>query len=687
MHIMIGLSGKKKPEYLSSGILRHISRGAASRSVMFALTALIIILTGGCKSAKLSDADQQMWRGEYSDASKTYRKVYNRLTKREDRPLRGEVAYKLATCYRKLNQAARASAAYQNAIRYEYPDSMAYYYLGRSLQMEGKYAPAVQAYRTFLEWQPDNLLAKEGLKGCMRAENDKRNKRRTRYIVKNAKLFNSRRADFAPMFLDKNYDQLYFTTTNEKALGENKSEITGMKKGDIWVSKKNERGEWQRPEAVGGELNSDMDEGIASFSPDGQTMYLTMARRSPTASTTVEIYTSQRSDANWSKPVKFEIIPDTLSAMGHPAVSPDGTYLYFSSDMPGGFGGKDIWRINLKERAGSLENLGPQINTPGDEMFPYMRTDSLMYFSSDGHPGFGGLDIFTGRLNSTGDRWSIDNMGQPINSSADDFGITFGPGESGFFSSNRGDGRGYDHIFSFELPELKIGISGWVVDKDDEPVPNAIIRIVGDDGSNQKEVARDDGSFKFKLERGVKYVMMAGAPGYLNVKQEFESDMAEEDAEYGVDFILAAISKPQVVENIFYDFDKASLRPESKAALDEMAQMLRDNPNVTIEMSSHTDRHGSNEYNEALSERRAKSVVDYLISAGIPAERLTWKGYGETRPKKVTKRINKEYPQFEEGTELTEEYILTLSEENQDAADQINRRTEFQVTSINADMF
>lgn len=644
----------------------------------------VVFLAGsqGCKSVKLSEADEQLARGEFNDASKTYRKIYNRLTKREDRPLRGEVAYKLATCYRRLNQPARASAAYQNAIRYQYPDSMAYYWLGRSLHMEGKYPQAAEAYRTFMEWQPDNLLAKEGLKGALKADADKKNKKTSRYIVKNAKLFNSRRADFAPMYLDKNLDQLFFTSTNEKSKGEKRSEITGMKKSDIWFSKKNERGEWQRPEAVEGELNSEMDEGIVGFSPDGQTMYLTMARRAPDANTTVEIYTSRRSDASWSAPVKFEIIPDTLSAMGHPAVSPDGKFLYFSSDMPGGFGGKDIWRINLNERAGSLENLGPQINTPGDEMFPYMRTDSLIYFSSDGHPGLGGLDIFKGRLNSTGDFWSVEAMPAPINSSGDDFGITFGEGESGFFSSNRGDGRGYDHIYSFELPDLVITISGYVVDKDDEPVPNAVIRIVGDDGSNQKAIGKDDGSFKFNLQRGVKYVMMAGAPGYLNVKQEFESDSEEADAFYEIDFILAAIYKPQVVENIFYDFDKATLRPESKEALDEMAVMLKDNPNVTIEMSSHTDRHGTDKYNESLSDRRAKSVVDYLIAAGVDAKRLTWKGYGESRPKKVTKRINKEYPQFEEGTELTEEYILTLDPEQQEAADQINRRTEFEVTSI-----
>lgn len=647
---------------------------------------LLLCMLAGCKGAKMSVADEQLARGEFYDASRTYRKIYNKLTKREDRPLRGEVAFKMGECYRRLNMSARASAAYQNAIRYQYPDSMAFYYLGRSLQGEGRYAQAIDAYNKFLEWKPKSELAREGAEGCRLAIESK-NKKKSRYVVKNAKLFNSRRADFSPMYLDNKYDQLFFTSSTEKAMGDKKSEITGMKKSDIYVSKKNERGEWERPEPVEGELNTDMDEGIVSFSPDGQTMYLTKARRSLTSNTSVEIYTSTRSDAKWSAATKFEITADTISAVGHPAVSPDGKYLYFSSDMPGGFGGKDIWRVSIGERLGSLVNLGPQINTEGDEMFPYMRTDSLIYFASDGHPGFGGLDMFKARLNSTGDRWSVENLGLPLNSTGDDFGITFGPGETGFFSSNRGDGNGRDHIYSFELPELKVTISGWVMDKDEEPVPKAVIRIVGDDGSNQKEVARDDGSFSFNLERGVKYVMMAGAKGYLNVKQEFVSDTTEEDADYAVDFILASISKPQVVENIFYDFDKATLRPESKTALDEMAQMLRDNPNVTIEMSSHTDRMGSDEYNMDLSHRRAKSVVDYLIAAGITADRLKYQGYGESRPKTVTKRINREYPQFPEGTVLDEEFVSKLSPEDQEAADQINRRTEFQVMSIDYEMF
>lgn len=649
--------------------------------------AAVIAVAGsaltGCGGAKLSVADEQMARGEYYDASKTYRKIYNKLTKREQRPQRGEVAYKMGKCYQKLNMAARASASYQNAIRYGVTDSMARLYLAQSLHAEGKYVTAIKAYEEFLELSPSNPVALSGLEGAKASAALKKNK--TRWVVRQDKLLNSRRADFSPMF---NGDILYFTTTNEKVTGDKRSEITGMKKSDIWMSKKDEQGNRLRPEPVEGELNSELDEGIMSFSPDGSTMYLTKARREPNANTGVEIYTSQRSDAKWSAPVKFEITADTVSSYAHPAISPDGNYLYFASDMPG-TGGKDIWRINLKERSGSLENLGTDINTPGDEMFPYMLTDSIMYFSSDGHPGLGGLDIFCATLQPSG-RWTVTNMGSPINSEADDFGMTFLPGADhpqGYMSSNRGDGRGYDHIYTFELPDLKINISGWVVDRDDEPVPNSVIRIVGNDGSIQKAVARDDGSFSFPLQRGVSYVMMAGGRGYLNAKQEFTADNAEEDAEYEIDFVLASINKPNIIENIFYDFDKATLRPESEEALDELVKLLADNPNITIEMASHTDRVGTEEYNLDLSERRAKAVIDYLISKGIAPERLQHQGYGKSRPKVVTKRVNKLYPQFKEGDVLTEEYISNLPPEDQEAADQVNRRTEFQVLSVDYQMF
>lgn len=656
------------------------------KAVYIIVCLLLTAVAAGCRTPKLSEADAQFQRGEYYDASVTYKKVYNKLRKKEKRPQRGEVAFKMGRCYRLLNMSARASAAFQNALRYEYPDSTTHFMLAQALHADGKYAAALRSYDKYLEFCPDDSLAINCAEGCRTAQEIR--VRGSRYVVKQAKLFNSRRADFCPMYLGADCDQIYYTSTTEKATGDKKSEITGMKNADVFFSKKNEKGEWERPEPVEGELNTEFDEGIVAFSPDAQTMYLTKARRELNAPTSVEIYTSTRSDAKWSAPVKFEITADTLSTFGHPAVSPDGEYLYFVSDMPGGYGGKDIWRISLKERQGSLVNLGPDINTEGNDDFPYVRSDGSLYFSSDGHPGMGGLDIF--RATAVGDpadlRWKVENMGFPINSAGDDFGITFGKGEDGFFSSNRGDARGYDHIYSFEYDPVRITIEGLVMDKDEEPVKNAIIRIVGNDGSNQKEVARDDGSFSFALQRGVKYVMLAGAKGYLNQKQEFASDSTMEDANYWVEFILPSISKPSVVENIFYDYDKADLRPESKTALNELIAVLHDNPNVTIEMASHTDRWGSDAYNINLSERRAKSVVDYLVENGISRDRLQPHGYGKSRPKTVTKRIARLYPQFKEGDILTEEFIKTLSEEDQQAADQINRRTEFSVLSLTYNM-
>lgn len=656
------------------------------KAVYIIVCLLLTAVAAGCRTPKLSEADAQFQRGEYYDASVTYKKIYNKLRKKEERPQRGEVAFKMGRCYRLLNMSARASAAFQNALRYEYPDSTTHFMLAQALHADGKYAAALRSYDKYLEFCPDDSLAINCAEGCRTAQEIRA--RGSRYVVKQAKLFNSRRADFCPMYLGADCDQIYYTSTTEKATGDKKSEITGMKNADVFFSKKNEKGEWERPEPVEGELNTEFDEGIVAFSPDAQTMYLTKARRELNAPTSVEIYTSTRSDAKWSAPVKFEITADTLSTFGHPAVSPDGEYLYFVSDMPGGYGGKDIWRISLKERQGSLVNLGPDINTEGNDDFPYVRSDGSLYFSSDGHPGMGGLDIF--RATAVGDpadlRWEVENMGFPINSAGDDFGITFGKGEDGFFSSNRGDARGYDHIYSFEYDPVRITIEGLVMDKDEEPVKNAIIRIVGNDGSNQKEVARDDGSFSFALQRGVKYVMLAGAKGYLNQKQEFASDSTMEDANYWVEFILPSISKPSVVENIFYDYDKADLRPESKTALNELIAVLHDNPNVTIEMASHTDRWGSDAYNINLSERRAKSVVDYLVENGISRDRLQPHGYGKSRPKTVTKRIARLYPQFKEGDILTEEFIKTLSEEDQQAADQINRRTEFSVLSLTYNM-
>ena len=643
-----------------------------------------------CKSAKLSDAEEKQRIGEYFEAAAIYRKVYTK-TPPAKRDLRGYIAFRMAECNRLINNTPRATSAYMNALRYKYPDSIVNLRLGQMYQKSGRYGEAVKYYNDYLLAEPGSVLAFNGVTGCEEAVKWKQSP--TRYTVKRMDKFNSRRSEFSPMLYGEKYDQLYFASTRTpKGAGKDKEEtnsaITGQRNNDFFLVKQDENGAWQAPVELEDEVNTEFDEGTPSFSKDGNTMYYTYCAQDPEGPRTSEIYISSRSSAKWGKGTRANIVKDSVTALGHPSISPDGKYLYFVSDAVGGYGGKDLFRARVVgSDFGSIENLGPDINTPGDEMFPYVRDSVTLYFASDGHPGMGGLDIFKATLDSTG-KWNVENMKAPINSAGDDFGITFaGNKESGFFSSNRNDARGYDHLYSFELPVITIFIEGIVSDVDENPIEDATVRIVGRDGLNEKVLAKKDGKYRVELERDIRYVMMASARGYLNQNFELKTGPEEKNETYIVDFFLSPISKPVVIENIFYDFDKATLRPESKKALDEMIKMLNDNPNVTIELGAHTDRKGSEQYNEGLAQRRAQSVVDYLIAGGIAQDRLEAKGYGESVPKTINKKMAKNYDFLNEGDVLTEEFIDKLTPEQQEIADQINRRTEFKVLRTNYNLF
>ena len=643
-----------------------------------------------CKSAKLSDAEEKQRIGEYFEAAAIYRKVYTK-TPPAKRDLRGYIAFRMAECNRLINNTPRATRAYMNALRYKYPDSIVNLRLGQMYQKSGRYGEAIKYYNDYLLAEPGSVLAFNGVTGSEEAVKWKQSP--TRYAVKRMDKFNSRRSEFSPMLYGEKYDQLYFASTRTpKGAGKDKEEtnsaITGQRNNDFFLVKQDENGAWQAPVELEDEVNTEFDEGTPSFSKDGNTMYYTYCAQDPEGPRTSEIYISSRSSAKWGKGTRANIVKDSVTALGHPSISPDGKYLYFVSDAVGGYGGKDLFRARVVgSDFGPMENLGPDINTPGDEMFPYVRDSVTLYFASDGHPGMGGLDIFKATLDSTG-KWNVENMKAPINSAGDDFGITFaGNKESGFFSSNRNDARGYDHLYSFELPVITIFIEGIVSDVDENPIEDATVRIVGRDGLNEKVLAKKDGKYRVELERDIRYVMMASARGYLNQNFELKTGPEEKNETYIVDFFLSPISKPVVIENIFYDFDKATLRPESKKALDEMIKMLNDNPNVTIELGAHTDRKGSEQYNEGLAQRRAQSVVDYLIAGGIAQDRLEAKGYGESVPKTINKKMAKNYDFLNEGDVLTEEFIDKLTPEQQEIADQINRRTEFKVLRTNYNLF
>lgn len=651
------------------------------------ITAFCCLLLISCGIDKnLKKGEKFLSLGEYYDAADQFKQAYTKTPPKE-RENRGKLALKMARCYNKINSTPKAVNAYRNAIRYNQAsldDRLAY---ARLLLKNGEYKQAEKEFKILVDSMPDNILAQNGLKSAQMAPSWK--KGGSRYQVKKMDVFTSRRADYSPMLLGDEYEQIYFTSTRNDAQGDELSGITGTKAGDIFYSEKDDKGKWSRPEAIATGLNTDYDEGACCFTPDGKEMYLTQCVTDPASPRFAQIVTSSRSDAAWGKVQKLEITQDTLSTYAHPAISPDGEWLYFVSDMPGGMGGYDIWRVRITPSGlGGVENLGSPINTPGDEMFPTFRPNGDLYFSSNGHIGMGGLDIYIARIDEKTQQYKIEHPGYPLNSEADDFGMTFeGPHNRGFFSSNRKDGRGYDHIYSFNNPEIVTTMKGWVYEKDGYELPAAQVMVVGNDGTYRKLPVKSDGSFTLPIHPEVDYLVMASCKGFLNHKEELRIDSAKESKEYVLQFPLASISAPVLIDNIFYDFDKATLTPASTQALDKLVALLKENSHVTIELSAHCDYKGNSEYNKRLSQRRAQSVVDYLIAHGIEKDRLTPVGYGKERPKAIRRKLTEKYPWLKEDDVLTQDFILKQTREHQEICNQLNRRTEFKVLRTTYKLF
>ncbi len=652
---------------------------------LMAFLAVALMLHSCAADNAMRKGEKFLAIGEYHDAAEQFKKAYTK-TPTKERQLRGQRALKMAHCYRHISSTQKAISAYRNALRYNVAtldDRLDY---ARLLLKNGEYKRALTEFELLNDSMSNNVLVRNGLLSAKMAPKWK--EQGSDYTVKKMTEFNSRRADYCPVLAGDQWDRLYFSSTRNDALGDELSGITGAKPGDIFFSDKDDKGKWSKPQTIESGLNTEYDEGACCLSPDGSTMYLTQCLSDASYPRFAQIVTAQRSDASWGKTTPLLITNDTLSAYAHPAVSPDGEWLYFVSDMPGGKGGLDIWRMRLTTNGPvGVENLGEPINTPGDEMFPTFRPNGDFYFSSDGHPGFGGLDIFIATVGEDG-KYHLSHPGYPLNSQGDDFGMTFqGQLNQGFFSSNRGDGRGWDHIYSFYNPEIVQTIRGWIYEQDGYELTAGEARIVGTDGTNLRLGVRGDGSFEYVVKPGVDYIILAMCDGFLNHKEEIHVDSVKESKVYDLQFPLASISAPVLIDNIFYAFDKATLLPESKNALDSLILMLNENPNITIELSAHTDYRGAEDYNKKLSQKRAESVVNYLINHGIAADRLTAVGYGEEKPKTIRRKVAERYPWLKENDVLTEEFILKLKPEQQETANALNRRTEFKVLRTTYNMF
>lgn len=653
--------------------------------LLMAFLAVALMLHSCAADKAMRKGEKFLAIGEYHDAAEQFKKAYTK-TPAKERQLRGQRALKMAHCYRHISSTQKAISAYRNALRYNVAtldDRLDY---ARLLLKNGEYKRALAEFELLNDSMPNNVLVRNGLLSAKMAPKWK--EQGSDYTVKKMTEFNSRRADYCPVLAGDQWDRLYFSSTRNDALGDELSGITGAKPGDIFFSDKDDKGKWSKPQTIESGLNTEYDEGACCLSPDGSTMYLTQCLSDASYPRFAQIVTAQRSDASWGKTTPLLITNDTLSSYAHPAVSPDGEWLYFVSDMPGGKGGLDIWRMRLTANGPvGVENIGEPINTPGDEMFPTFRPNGDFYFSSDGHPGFGGLDIFIATVGEDG-KYHLSHPGYPLNSQGDDFGMTFqGQLNQGFFSSNRGDGRGWDHIYSFYNPEIVQTIRGWIYEQDGYELTAGEARIVGTDGTNLRLGVRGDGSFEYVVKPGVDYIILAMCDGFLNHKEEIHVDSVKESKVYDLQFPLASISAPVLIDNIFYAFDKATLLPESKNALDSLILMLNENPNITIELSAHTDYRGAEAYNKTLSQKRAESVVKYLINHGIAPDRLTPVGYGEEKPKTIRKKVAERYPWLKENDVLTEEFILKLKPEQQETANALNRRTEFKVLRTTYNMF
>lgn len=651
------------------------------------LSCLIVVAMASCGPSRRA-AELAEQRGEYLRSATLYAQLYKRTpAKRPEH--RAYYAMRAAESYRALRQWPRALNFYRNSERYHYPDSVILLRLGQMTQMAGQYPEAEQYYKRYLRVDTLSHLARVGVEGCRLAQSDTSQHRA--YSLGRAEGWSSSASDYAPAF-SPDGSTLYIGS-NRTRQGD-RSEITGERDGNLYRVERDLHGRWgSRPDTIPGAVNTTADEATPSLSADGSVLYYTYAEQHEQYKRTAQIWrASKGGEGGWSQGSLVDLWRDSTIMAAHPSISPSGQTLFFVSDVAGGFGGKDLYRVRLEgEGYGAIEHLGLPINTPGDELFPHCQSDSLLYFASDGHPGYGGLDLYKAILLPSG-TWQVEHLPRPLNSSADDLGIAFDPNlktapdepalsARGYLSSSRDDGRGRPHLYYFSLPAIETIIEGYVMDREEYAISGATVRLVGNRGLDRELITttRADGSYRLKAQGDVSYVMLASAPGYLNQYARFRTDPAERSEYYGVDFRLASRASTEMLEHVYYAFDRADLLPESQSSLDELLKILQDNPDVRLELSAHADRHGAAEYNQRLSERRATSVVHYLIERGIAPDRLKPVGYGQTQPMVVRARQAERYPFLKEGDRLTQDFVEALDEEQRKVCDALNRRTEFVV--------
>jgi peptidoglycan-associated lipoprotein len=620
------------------------------------------------------DADKAFDNKQYYTAIELYKSAYS---KEKNKEKKASMLFKTAECYRAIGDLKGQENYYNKAIKAKYPDPVAYLYLANSKKQQGKYDEALIEYQNYKKEVPSDPRGEDGAKSAELAQKWK--DQPTRYKVENLAMVNSKELDFSPCFADKKYKTLYFTSTREGVTGGSTvDEGTGKVFSDIFETKVDKNGKWSTPTPIAEPINTAGNEGSSIVTVKGTTIFYTRCDVEKNEVKRCQLWMASKKGNNWGDPAKLPFSVDSF-AFRHPAINKDENVLVFSSDMPGGQGGYDLWMSTFdkkKKEWTSPKNLGPSINTAGHEFFPFIHEDGTLYFSSDGHIGMGGLDIFKAEKKGESEWANVTNMRAPINSPGDDFGIIFeGTKERGYLSSNREGGKGADDLYSFVLPPLVFKLEGVVTDCQNKvPIENVTVNILGSDGYAQEVKTDKAGYYSVSIQPNLSYVVSTDAKTaskttyaerYLNSSEKGKVTTVgeEESKNFKKDFCLTPATNEIRFPAVLYDLGKATLRPESKDSLNFLYQTLLDNPTIVIELSSHTDSRGNDASNFKLSDARAQSCVEYLVNEKhIPKERLVAKGYGETKLLVKDAEINK----------------LKTTEEKE-AAHQKNRRTVFKV--------
>ena len=639
------------------------------------------------------NADLAFGRKQYTEAADRYKKAYRRVRRNKDE--RDRISFQMAECYRLIGLTKRAEPFYKRLLKTEYPNTHpeVYLYLAETYKMNQKYKDAIEMYETYAQKVPDDPRGQLGAETTRMIEEWMENP--SKYQLTELKKVNSTRdSDFGACWTNNNYNEIIFTSNRDAATGKEKDGITGQDFADFFTSKQDRKGDWSTPVLAdeGENINTEASEGTPFMNSKYTKLYFTRCQNGAHRKNGCQIMVAGRSGGSFSEARPVEIAGvDTLDIVGHPTLSSDELIMYFAAERKGGFGGNDIWvamRNDVTEPFKHPFNLGERINTPGNEMFPFLRYDTVLYFASDGHGGMGGLDIFVSSMDTAGEWGEPRNLKYPINSTGDDFAIVFHPTEErGFISSSRGNTRGLDNIYYFEEPPVLFTFSGTVKDaKTKQYVSNAAVRLIGSDGSNIMTRTNDKGYFNFsdsQISKNTTYDITIDKDNYFTLTAQETTIGLEFSKDIEKDYDIEPIpQEPIMLPDILYDLGKWDLKPQFEDSLQGLIETLQVNPTITIELASHTDARDTDEHNDILSQKRAQSVVDYLIIRGIDPLRLTAKGYGERVPRTIQNDITVKGYTFKAGTRLTEDFINKLpNTEVKEAAHQMNRRTEFRILS------